>query len=52
MHFSVKHEYDRFTHCGCHYECIYLVCIGEHEEHQFLDYIFRVDCEEILQLVH
>lgn len=30
----------------------YLVCVWEHEDHEFLHYVSGVDGEEVLQLVH
>lgn len=30
----------------------YLMCVREHEDHKFLQYISGVDGKEVLQLVH
>lgn len=33
-------------------ESDYLVCVREHEDHEFLHYISGVDCKEVFQLVY
>ncbi len=30
----------------------YLMCIREHEDHEFLQYVSRIDSKEVFQLVH
>lgn len=32
--------------------CDYLMCVGEHEDHKFLQHISGVDGKEVFQLVH